>query len=108
MEHRWGRREDCQLPVLVEAVTHARIRAHIQNLSLSGAFLKISIGGDLTPTVIVHLATPNAAAYPAHQIIAYVVRRTHEGIGLEWVHFAPRLSAFIWRPRHRRLLERSK
>jgi len=91
MEHRWGRREDCQLLVLIEAVAHARLSAHIQNLSLSGAFLRISIGEDLPPTVIVHLPPPDAAAYVPHQVIAHIVRRTREGIGLEWVCFAPQV-----------------
>jgi hypothetical protein len=36
MEHRWGRRVECPISVVIEAGAHARVRAKIRNLSLSG------------------------------------------------------------------------
>jgi hypothetical protein len=91
MEHRWGRRIDCQIPVVVEAPAHPRLRAHMQNLSLTGAFLAVSTEEELPPRVCVRLEPASASPYHRHRIWAYVVRQTCEGIGLEWADFAPRV-----------------
>jgi hypothetical protein len=91
MEHRWGRRVDCQIPVIVEAVPHARVRAQIQNLSLSGAFLGILLMEEIPPTVCVRFEPTIAVPRLSHLIFAHVVRRTRDGIGLEWAEFAPQI-----------------
>jgi hypothetical protein len=91
MEHRWGQRVDCQIAVVVEAMGHGRLKAQIRNLSLTGAFLEISTEIGLPPSVCVRFGPPSATPYHRHRICAYVVRQTHEGIGLEWADFAPRL-----------------
>jgi len=89
MEHRWGRRIDCQIPVLVEAIACAPVGARIDNLSLSGAFVRLAILGALPPTVFVQFEPANATPDHRHRISAHVVRRTRDGIGLEWEEFAP-------------------
>jgi hypothetical protein len=89
MEHRWGRRIDCRIPVVIEAVACAPVSAQINNLSLSGAFVRLSIPEYFPPTIFVRLQPPNATLDHPHRIIAYVVRRTREGMGLEWDDFAP-------------------
>ena len=91
MEHRWGRRVDCHIPVVVETGVHAGVRAQIQNLSLSGAFLEIVALQDLPPTVCVRFEPTNAAPYRRHRILGHVVRQTREGVGLEWTEFAPQV-----------------
>jgi len=91
MEHRWGRRVDCQIPVVVETMAHARLKAHIRNLSLSGGFLEVSTATGFPPTVGVQFEPASATPYHRHRIRAYVVRETREGLGLEWADFAPRL-----------------
>jgi hypothetical protein len=91
MEHRWGRRIDCQIPVVVEAIAHARLTAHMRDLSLSGGFLEISTEVGFPPTVCVQFEPASVTPYRRHRIRAYVVRQTREGLGLEWADFAPRL-----------------
>jgi PilZ domain len=91
MEHRWGRRVDCQIPVVIEATARARLTAHIRNLSLSGAFLELSTEERLPPTVCVRFEPASATPYHRHRTWAHVVRETREGIGLEWADFAPRV-----------------
>jgi hypothetical protein len=82
---------DCQIPVIVEAVAHARISAQIQNLSLSGAFLGILLLEEIPPTVCVQFEPTYVAPHHSHRIFAHVVRRTRDGIGLEWADFAPQI-----------------
>jgi hypothetical protein len=91
MEHRWGRRVDCQIPVVVEAIAHVRLKAHIRNLSLTGAFLETSTEIGFPPTVCLRFEPASATPYHRHRIWAHVVRQTREGLGLEWTDFAPRL-----------------
>ena len=91
MEHRWGRRVECRIPVVVEAIAHARLEAHIRNLSLSGAFLELSSEQGLPPIVCVRFEAASTAPYHRYRTWAHVVRATREGIGLEWAEFAPRV-----------------
>ena len=91
MEHRWGRRVDCQIPVVVEATAYARFTAHIRNLSLSGAFLELATEEGLPPTVCVRFEPAGATPYHHRRTWGHVVRATGEGFGLEWADFAPRV-----------------
>jgi hypothetical protein len=91
MEHRWGRRVDCQIPVVVEAMPLAQVSAQIQNLSLSGAFLGILRMEEIPPTVCVRFAPTITVPHLSHLVFAHVVRRTRDGIGLEWAEFAPQI-----------------
>jgi hypothetical protein len=89
MEHRWGERKTCQIPVRIEASACGRLGAHIENLSVSGAFLRIQIAETLPPTIFIQFAGKPGGPQRRHRILAFVVRQTVEGIGLEWADFAP-------------------
>ena len=90
MEHRWGARFECRIPVLIEAASCGRVQAHTQNLSLSGAFLGISLTTELPTAVSVRFEPASGARHQHRRVLAYVIRRTTEGVALEWAEFAPR------------------
>ena len=95
MEHRWDEGFDCQIQVLVEAVALKRFRTRIEKLSLSGAFLRTEITKEPPVAVFVQF-DPDSGARQHRRGLAYVIRQTPEGVGLEWAQFAPRVSRFVF------------
>src|SRR5579872_4155884 len=68
MEHRWGERHVIERMVSLRAGGW-RVLARLRNMSSSGAYLQCAV--------------PSAN-------VAHIVRRTSDGIGVEWGEFAPR------------------
>lgn len=89
MEHRWGTRMRCQIPVQVEAFAGRRRSAQLENVSVSGAFLRIHITEVLPPTIFLQFSDRRGGLPRRHRILAIVVRQCEGGIGLEWADFAP-------------------
>ena len=89
MEHRWGHRVCCHIPVRVECAFHGQFGAIAENLSLSGVYLRIGKFGPLPSTILIRFETAIAAPRMRRRIVAHVIRQTPEGIGLEWTDFAP-------------------
>jgi hypothetical protein len=86
MEHRWG----CRLRVnhLTRIVDARGVRsiALVRDVSATGAFLETSAPLPGLSRLAVHLSS---SASVAQWVDAYAVRRTAEGIGVEWCEFAP-------------------
>ena len=89
MEHRWGERVVCHIPVRVEDGAGLILDAHLVNVSVSGAFLEIRVARHLSSALFVKFDSLSACMRAGPRIMAYVVRRTMHGLGLEWADFAP-------------------
>lgn len=87
-ESRWGDRVRVDIPVRVSASPLTGAEGCITNLSLSGALVKADADWGLHAlievSVNIHAPSQRGAA-----ITAYISRRTHNGIGIEWCQFAP-------------------
>ena len=89
MEHRWGERIVCRIPVRVEDGVGLILDAHLVNVSVSGAFLEIRTAPRLSSALFVKFDSISARMRARPRVMAYVVRRTMRGLGLEWADFAP-------------------
>ena len=89
MEHRWGSRKELSLPVALHRPDAEPLRARIEDLSLSGAKLWI-------PAPLPRLARWEVRI-GEHVVPAWIVRRTENGVGVEWCDFAPPVIATILR-----------
>jgi hypothetical protein len=90
MEHRWGHRKTVDLAVqLAPIASLAEQEGTLTDLSLSGAFIRLS--GRIKALIRVHVRLPADPhhRYLAHTLEAFVVRRTDEGVGVEWSQFSP-------------------
>ncbi|MEA3173401.1 MAG: hypothetical protein QOF42_812 [Gammaproteobacteria bacterium] len=89
MDHRWGERIQVDFPVRLMAHPFAKRDGRLTDLSVSGAYIKTSVFiRPRTRLEVTLLATP-WARHEAAVVQAYVTRRYHEGVGIEWCEFAP-------------------
>jgi hypothetical protein len=89
MEHRWGQRVKFDLTVRVAGRPYSVRPARLIDLSASGAFLEVSPDLRLLARLQVVIALPDPLTHPTPMITAYVVRRTGEGVGVEWCEYGP-------------------
>jgi hypothetical protein len=87
-EGRWGDRVRVNIPVEMSTNTVASAVGCIKNLSLSGALVKADVDLGLHSLIQVSIQMPSAAPRQT-AITAYVSRKTHEGVGVEWCQFGP-------------------
>jgi hypothetical protein len=86
-ESRWGNRVRVNIPVQVSANTLSADGC-LKDLSLSGALVKADIDFGLHALIQVSInRPPPSQRAPALQ--AYISRKTHDGVGIEWCEFAP-------------------
>ena len=97
MEHRWGRRIAVEIPIRIGAMLFSTKRALITNLSLSGAFIKTHVDLRVLSHLQVVLDIPGRPRREAVSVMGYVARKAEDGIGVEWVDFAPSVVAEIIR-----------
>jgi hypothetical protein len=90
VEHRWGERTPLDVAVRINGGTSTVVRGRLQNVSLSGAFVRTSIRLPVWSQVQVELDLTRLRRSDRFRVPAYVVRATGEGVGLEWTDFAPR------------------
>lgn len=101
MEHRWGQRIPVSLPVRMTAA-NIEARGVLRDVSTSGGFIETGVRLPLLSQLEVSL--PRAAIDTSEDTLvsAFVVRRTHRGIGVEWSDNAPdgieRLLALLPQP----------
>ncbi len=84
MEHRWGQRHTFEQMVLLRAAGW-RVLARIRDISISGAYLRCVVPESGVVRVRVDFRQPRST-----ELVAYIVRRTPEGIGIEWGEFGCR------------------
>lgn len=87
MEHRCGTRYATDIGVFISARTAGFSAAgKLRDISVSGAF--ITTAEPIEPLNIVTLHLPTVYPFKLH---AQVVRRTAEGIAVEWLEYVPEL-----------------
>jgi PilZ domain len=89
MEHRWGQRRRVQVPVELRLGTRRLGTGWTDNLSLSGAFVRIPACMPLWARVEVELLAAHSRGPSRPVIHAQVVRVAEDGVGVEWAEYAP-------------------
>lgn len=95
MEHRWGQRRVVHERVHLRTASGMTARGHIVSVSISGAFVKTVLPAlPLSVILVSFLPDRWRRGYSrfAPIIEAHVVRRTEQGIALEWSDSAPELT----------------
>jgi hypothetical protein len=87
-ESRWGDRVKVNIPVHVSASAAAGAVGYMENLSLSGAFVKADVRLGLHSLIEVSITIPSSSRR-TETVTAYVSRKVNAGIGIEWCEFAP-------------------
>lgn len=79
--------------------------ARLVDLSLSGAYLKVTPDLRLLSRVQIALALPHRFTHPTPMVAAYVARRCRDGVGVEWCEHAPKpvLELLRYAAAHRRV-----
>ena len=89
MEHRWGERVGVDIPVKITAHPFSVRSGRLQNLSVSGAFIRMDHDLRLLSRIQVAIEMPQRSKHDAPVLAAYVARKYKDGIGIEWCEFAP-------------------
>ena len=98
MEHRWGQRRAVHEPVQLRTAGGMTATGHIVSVSISGAFVKTALPAVPLAVILVGFMPerPQRGCSRFAPIIeAHVVRRTEEGIALEWSDSAPELTRML-------------
>ena len=90
MEHGWGERIELDLPVRLNTRSGCLAHGLILNVSLSGAFVATRERVPSQAGIDVEFNLMRSRSSKLYLVPGYVVRRTEEGIALEWREFAPR------------------
>ena len=91
MEHRWGQRKTAHQPVRLLTVGGIVAHGYIVNVSISGLFVKTPLPARLLSTVQIAFVAENRRSRVFRTVAAQVVRRTAEGLGLEWCEQIPEI-----------------
>ena len=90
MEHRRGEHIEIDLPVRLNIRCGCAPDGQILNVSLSGAFVGTSEHIPAQANIDVEFMLMHSRSSKLYRVAGYVVRRTENGIALEWQEFAPR------------------
>jgi hypothetical protein len=91
MEHRWGQRKTAHQPVRLLTVSGIVAHGCIVNVSISGSFVKTPLHAPVLSTVHLAFVGENRRVRVFRAVAAQVVRRTAEGLGLEWCEQMPEI-----------------
>jgi hypothetical protein len=96
MEHRWGDRLQIDIPIRMTGDRASQLHTgRLTNISLSGALITTAFA----PRVLSRIqASWSSSPRPAHYfpaVAAYIVRKSEDGIAVEWCEFAPTAVAQI-------------
>ena len=89
MEHRWGRRVGVDMPVRVSRAPLPERPGRIRDLSISGAFIHTDCDFTLLSRIQVAIDPPHRAGRAVRLLSACVVRRSDDGVGIEWCVDSP-------------------
>ena len=89
MEHRWGERVAVRHAVELASGSAAPVAGSLENVSSSGAFVRTEGHGPPRGPVEVVLRDEDSGRRHPRRVLAYVVRETASGVGIEWCEFAP-------------------
>lgn len=91
MEHRWGQRKAAHQSVRVATVGGDSAQGHVANVSISGALVKTPLPAPVLSIVQITFVTEKRRLRVSGTVAAQVVRRTPEGLGLEWCEQVPEI-----------------
>ena len=86
IDHRWGERFRVDIPVQVAIQALSGIDGRLKNLSLSGALLNACFDLRVHSLIEVTIVTSGWPRQPP--VKAYVTRKRHQDVGIEWCEFA--------------------
>jgi hypothetical protein len=86
IDQRWGERFRVDIPVQLTVQALSGIDGRLKNLSLSGALLIANVDLRVHSLIEVRLAAPDRTR--SAPIKAYVTRKRHQEVGIEWCEFA--------------------
>lgn len=89
MEHRWGQRKIAHQPVRLLTAGGIVAHGYIVNVSVSGSFVKSPLPARVLSIVRIAFVAENRRSPVFRTVAAQVVRRTAEGLGLEWCEQMP-------------------
>ena len=89
MEHRWGQRKSAHQPVRLLTVGGIVAHGYLVNVSISGSFVKTPLPASVLSIVQMAFLGENRRSRVFRTVAAQVVRRTAEGLGLEWCEQIP-------------------
>jgi hypothetical protein len=84
MEHRWGQRKAAHQRVRLLTAGGIVAYGHLVNVSVSGSFVKTALPARILSIVQIDFVTENRRSRVFRTVAAQVVRKTADGIGLEW------------------------
>jgi hypothetical protein len=90
MEHRSDQRKPAHQRVRVLTAGGIAGRGHILNVSISGAFIRTALPARLLSVIQVAIVVDHRSGVSTI-VAAQVVRKTAEGLGLEWCEPVPTL-----------------
>jgi hypothetical protein len=98
MEHRWGARVAVDLAVRLTAPHPFVVRSgRLKNFSLSGALISTTYPFRVLSKIQVVLDSPLRPRHDAPVIVAHILRKLPDGIGVEWGEFSPAAINLLWR-----------
>jgi hypothetical protein len=84
VEHRWGQRKAAYQCVRIVTAGGISAQGYITNVSVSGAFIRTPLPARVLSTVQIAFVTDSPRLQDTGVIAAQVVRKTRDGLGLEW------------------------
>ena len=92
MEHRWGERKAIRQRVRVILAGSVYAQGQVANVSISGAFVKTLLPAPVLSVVqVAFIADDDRRSLASGTVAAQVVRKTPEGLGLEWCEQVPKI-----------------
>jgi hypothetical protein len=98
MEHRWGERRPSNKPVYLRCRSGLAAKGCVRDVSISGAFVVTPLPAPLFSYVCVYFHGPYGMRHVNSAAEGQVVRRLHEGLGIEWCEFAPQAVRALMAP----------
>jgi hypothetical protein len=84
VEHRWGQRKAAYQRARVVTAGGISAQGFMTNISVSGAFIRTPLPARVLSVVQIAFVTDNRRLRDFGPIAAQVVRKTRDGLGLEW------------------------
>jgi hypothetical protein len=84
VEHRWGQRKATYQCVRVVTAGGISAQGFMTNVSVSGAFIRTPIPARVLSVVQIAFVTDSRRLRDFGPVAAQVVRKTRDGLGLEW------------------------
>ena len=91
MEHRWGQRKAVRQRVRVTLAGAIAAQGQVANVSISGAFVRTLLPAPAFSIVQIAFIAGDRRSLASGIVAAQVVRRTPEGLGLQWCEHVPKI-----------------